>query len=162
MKTLFHAGFLRRASFFLLLAQSMMHHRLSRGGRGQPERQLRMMPRCAFVEVKVLCGRLTRKEHELFAKRKGVADQPVRSQAARVHSRQHKDVGAYVIVDSQNTLGIMKSVETSYVLLERSLPGNGHRQKERIQAGIVEPFAYVAAGRQNDSRLVNTHLLTSE
>jgi hypothetical protein len=56
----------------------------------------------------------------------------------------------------------MKSVETSYVLLERSLPGNGHRQKERIQAGIVEPFAYVAAGRQNDSRLVNTHLLTSE
>ena len=46
-----------------------------------------------------------------------VADQVVPFQATRVHSRQHKDVGVHVIVDSHNTLGIMKSVETPYVLL---------------------------------------------
>ena len=39
----------------------------------------------------------------------------------------------------------------------RSPPRNGHRQKERIQAGVVEPFAYVAAGRQNNSRLALGH-----
>src|SRR3984893_19321252 len=46
-----------------------------------------------------------------------VADQVVPFQATRVHSRQHDDVGIHVIVDSHNALGIMKSVETSYVLL---------------------------------------------
>jgi len=46
-----------------------------------------------------------------------VADQVVPLQATRVHSRQHKDVGVHVIVDSHKTLGIMKSVETPYVLL---------------------------------------------
>jgi hypothetical protein len=34
-----------------------------------------------------------------------------------MHSRQHRDVGIHVIVDSHNALDIMKSVETPYVLL---------------------------------------------
>ncbi len=46
-----------------------------------------------------------------------VADQVVTFQATRVHSPQHKDVGVHVIVYSHNTLGIMKSVQTPYVLL---------------------------------------------
>src|SRR6266404_6310077 len=46
-----------------------------------------------------------------------VADQVVPFQTTRVHSRQHEDVGIHVIVDSHNALGIMKSVETPYVLL---------------------------------------------
>src|SRR6266568_3797532 len=46
-----------------------------------------------------------------------VADQVVPFQATGVHSRQHQDVGVHIIVDSHNTLGVMKSVETPYVLL---------------------------------------------
>jgi hypothetical protein len=46
-----------------------------------------------------------------------ITDESIAFQATRVHSRQHQDIGIHVIVDLHNTLGIMKSVETPYVLL---------------------------------------------
>ena len=56
-----------------------------------------------FVAVAVIPDRIT--------------DESIAFQATRVHSRQHQNVGIHVIVDSHNTLGIMKSVETPHVLL---------------------------------------------
>ena len=43
------------------------------------------------------------------------------------------------------------------VLLERALPGNGHGQEQRVQPGIVEAFADVTAGGQDDARLTLGH-----
>src|ERR1035438_7492052 len=43
------------------------------------------------------------------------------------------------------------------ILLQRTLPGNRHRQEKRVQTRIVEPFSDVASRRQNDSRFVLRH-----
>jgi predicted GH43/DUF377 family glycosyl hydrolase len=45
-------------------------------------------------------------------------------------------------------------VQAAGVLLQRSLPGNGHRQHQGIERGMVEAFADELSGRQQDARRV--------
>jgi hypothetical protein len=46
------------------------------------------------------------------------------------------------------------AMETAGVLNERALPSDGHRQEQRVEPRIVEAFAYVASGREHQSRFV--------
>jgi hypothetical protein len=87
-----------------------------------------------------------------------ITDESIAFQSARVHPSQHQYIGIDVIVDLDDTLRVMKPVETSDVLLQRSLPRNRYRQEECIQASVIEAFAYVTAGRQNDSWLALRHV----
>ena len=44
-----------------------------------------------------------------------------------------------------NTSLRMQSVEATDILSERAFPGDRHRQEQRIETSIVEPFADVVA-----------------
>ncbi len=39
-------------------------------------------------------------------------------------------------------------MKAAAVLDQRALPGNGHREEEGVEAGVIEPLADVAAGRE--------------
>src|SRR5947209_3840132 len=49
----------------------------------------------------------------------------------------------------------MRTVEPAGVLDDRALPGDRHRQQERVQTGIVEAFTDVATGCEHESGLVS-------
>jgi deoxyhypusine synthase len=46
-----------------------------------------------------------------------ITDESIAFQATGVHSRQHRDIRINIVVDPDNTLCVMKSVETPHVLL---------------------------------------------
>jgi hypothetical protein len=50
-------------------------------------------------------------------------------------------------------LARMLAVQPAGVLLQRSFPGNGHRQHEGIKRRVIESLADQLAGCQNDARL---------
>ena len=50
-------------------------------------------------------------------------------------------------------LSIVKPMETANILLQRSLPGDRHRQEQRVQTSVVKTLANVTASCQDDSWL---------
>src|SRR5271155_3439 len=74
-------------------------------------------------------------------------------QSPVVHPREHSDVGIDVIVDFDDTLVIVKPMESSDVLLKRAFPRNRHRQEQRVETSIVKPLTYVAASCQDQALL---------
>ncbi len=57
-----------------------------------------------------------------------------------------------VVVDSDVVLVGMFTVETSGVLLKRSLPGNRHRQYQGVERRVVEAFSHQPPGRKQYMR----------
>ncbi len=78
-----------------------------------------------------------------------IAHVAVSLHSATVHSRQHQNVGIDVVVDLNDSLGVVKSMKSPDVLLKRSLPRNRHRQEQRIEPGVIESFADVASRRKD-------------
>ena len=61
-------------------------------------------------------------------------------------SRKHRHVRVGVIEHLNFSPVFVETMETTDVLFQRPPPGNGHREKQSTQPGIVEPFARIAAG----------------
>jgi hypothetical protein len=58
-----------------------------------------------------------------------------------IHPREREHVNVNVIVNLNNLLVVVQALQMASILLQRALPGDGHEQKKRIQAGIVEALA---------------------
>src|SRR5258708_1106872 len=93
-------------------------------------------------------------QRALFPLFDGVSNCTVALQAPLEHSREHWDLKVHIIVDLNDALVVVQSMQAAYVLLQRASPRNGHDQKQRIEPGIVEAFANVATGGQNYPLLV--------
>lgn len=78
-----------------------------------------------------------------------ISNRAVAFRPALVHPRQHRNTTIYVVVDLHESFVVVETVQPAHVLLERALPGDRHRQEERIQTRVVKTFAYVAPRRQN-------------
>jgi hypothetical protein len=61
---------------------------------------------------------------------------------------QHGHLSIHVVDDPHLPLPRVQPVQPPRVLHERSLPRHRHRQEQRIQPAVVEPFSDVAACRQ--------------
>ena len=59
-----------------------------------------------------------------------------------------------VVVDVHFALAFIKAVQPAHILRDRSMPGDRERQEQRIQPGVVKPFADVAARRQQHALFV--------
>ncbi len=70
------------------------------------------------------------------------------------HSAQHWHFNFCVVVDPHLALPGMKPMEATRVLDKRPFPRYRHRQKQRVEPGIVEPFTDVAPGRDDQALFV--------
>ena len=84
----------------------------------------------------------------------GVADGLIAPAAPVEHSCEHRHVEIRVVVDADLALAVVEAVQAAGVLRDRASPRDRQRQEQRVEAGIIEPFADVLAGRQDDPRLV--------
>jgi hypothetical protein len=51
----------------------------------------------------------------------------------------------------KKTSGLVPSVQPTDVLCQRSLPGDRHREEQGVKPSVVEAFAEVAAGSEDQS-----------
>ena len=65
--------------------------------------------------------------------------------------REHGDLLVDLIEDERIGLPVVPSVQPTDVLCQRSLPRDRHREKQGIKPSVVEAFAKVAAGREDQS-----------
>jgi hypothetical protein len=75
-------------------------------------------------------------------------------QATAVHCTQHRYADIGVVVDPHARLAALSTHETTCVLDEAALEGDGEGEEERVELRAIEPFAELLAGRDNDERLV--------
>jgi len=78
----------------------------------------------------------------------------VPSEALLEHSRQHRDRRVDIIVHFDDVLAVVKTMQPPDVLLQRNMPRNRHRQKQGVEARIVESLANVAPGSDDNPRLL--------
>ena len=81
-----------------------------------------------------------------------VADARISFETLVVHFFQHDGVIINIIVDTDFTLAFMQAMQPPDILCQRSMPGDRHRQEERIQAGIIKAFADELASCANYER----------
>jgi hypothetical protein len=62
-----------------------------------------------------------------------------------MHLRQHGMSQIGVIVYQHVGLSVVDAMQAASILCERPAPGDWHRQEQRVEAGIIEPFADVTA-----------------
>jgi len=98
---------------------------------------------------------LHRKRRALF---EGIPKRSISRSSFRRHARQHGHRFIDVVEDENLRLSMMLPVQPADILRQRAFPGNGHRQKERIQSGIVEAFPDVAPGRQDEAFFIVRHM----
>jgi hypothetical protein len=67
---------------------------------------------------------------------------------------RHGDLAIHIVVDPDFSLARVQAVKPTGVLHESALPGDGHSQEQGIEPRVVESFADVAAGGEDESRLV--------
>ena len=92
--------------------------------------------------------------HGTCRKLQCVAHRFIASTTAVEHPRQHRDVQVSVVVDAHLALAVMQPVQSTDVLRDRSMPGDGKRQEQGVEPGVVESLADVAAGRQEHAILM--------
>lgn len=80
-----------------------------------------------------------------------VADAFITFAALLKHPGKHGNSAIDVVIDTHFRLCRMKAVQPADVLLECSAPRNRQREKERIQSRIIETFANVSTGGDNNS-----------
>ena len=80
-----------------------------------------------------------------------VADGLVAAATPIEHSRQHRHVEVGIVVDAHLSLAVVEPMESARVLRDRASPRDRQRQKQRVQARIVESLSDVFAGGKNDS-----------
>src|SRR5437867_10539711 len=80
-----------------------------------------------------------------------IADGPVRPQSLLEHAHQQRNLSIHVIEDSDLLLPGVETVKAPRILREGPLPRDRHREKERVEAGVVEAFADVLARRKNET-----------
>ena len=85
---------------------------------------------------------------------KGVPQCPIARSSLCRHSRQHGHRFIDVIDDDNLGLSAMLAMQAANILGQSTFPGNGHRQEERVEFGIVEAFPDVAPGRQDEAFLI--------
>jgi hypothetical protein len=84
----------------------------------------------------------------------GVANRFVAAAAPVEHARQHRHIEVRVIVYPHLSLTVVEAVQPSGVLGDGPAPRHRKREHQRVQARVVEPFAHVLAGRQEDAFLI--------
>ena len=67
------------------------------------------------------------------------------------HPREHSHIEVGVVVDSHLALAFAQTVQPARVLGDGAAPRHGKRQKQRVQARIVEALADVPAGGKDDA-----------
>ena len=70
------------------------------------------------------------------------------------HPRKHRHFEVGVVVDSHLTLAFAQTVQPARVLRDGAAPRHGKRQKQRVQARIVEALADVPTGGKDDTGLI--------
>src|SRR3990172_8318335 len=83
----------------------------------------------------------------------GVADGSIPAEPPLEHAQQHRHVAIDVVEDPDLPLPGASTVKPAGVLDQRSPPRHGKRQEERIQPRVVEAFADVASGREDEALL---------
>ena len=78
-----------------------------------------------------------------------VADCTVPLQSALEHSCQHREAIIHVIIDLNDALAVVETMQAANILLQGPLPGDRHGQKQRIQPRVVESLTDIAPCGQN-------------
>ena len=68
--------------------------------------------------------------------------------------RKHRHLAVYVVVDPDLGLARVEAMQPAGVLDEGALPRDRQRQKERVQAGVVEALANVPTRGQDEALFV--------
>jgi hypothetical protein len=71
-----------------------------------------------------------------------------------VHCQQHRHAGVSVVEDLNLPFRRVDAVEATGVLLNRAAPGHEQSKEQRVETGIVEPLADIAAGYERHSGLL--------
>ena len=90
----------------------------------------------------------------VFVCRNHVAHRPVSTHSFVEHPLQGGDVGIDVVVDPDFVFPSVFAVQPADILLERTAPRNGHREKEGIKPGIVEPLSDEPSGCEHDATIL--------
>ena len=88
-----------------------------------------------------------------------VPESPVAPDPLLAHPPKHRNALVDIVMDPNLALLWMQPVQAAHVLRECSPPGERHRQKVSVEAGVVEPFADVPTGSDQDSFLRLQNLL---
>lgn len=63
-----------------------------------------------------------------------------------IHALEHRNMQVHIIINLDKLLIRMEPMKTAGILLQGSLPGNRHGQKQRIQPRIIEAFPNITTG----------------
>ena len=83
-----------------------------------------------------------------------IADAGIARLPLAVHPLKHRNVDIDIIVDADLGFTFVETMQASGVLVQPALPGNRHRQEERIQARFIESFADERTGRNDCKRSI--------
>ena len=86
-----------------------------------------------------------------------VAERPISRSPLCCHARQHWDHLIDIVDDENVGLPVMLAMQTADILGQRALPGDGHRQEQRIEPLIVEALANIAPGSKDKPFLIVGH-----
>ena len=75
----------------------------------------------------------------------------------RRHPGQDRHRGVHIIDDKDIGLSGVSPVQSPHILRQRPLPGNRHRQEQRIEARVIKPLADVASRRQDEALRLLRH-----
>src|ERR1017187_1763217 len=78
-----------------------------------------------------------------------VPDGSISFEPLLVHPREHRNVCIHVVVNPNNLLAVVNSMQATHELLQGAAPRNRHRQEQRVEPRIVKTLAYVASGGQD-------------
>ena len=73
----------------------------------------------------------------------GVAKRPISQSPLRGHARQHRHQFVDVVNDQNLGLSGMLAVEATYILSQRTFPGYGHREEQRVESRIIKTLTEI-------------------
>jgi hypothetical protein len=83
-----------------------------------------------------------------------VADGFIASAAPIEHPRQHRHIQICIVVDADFAFAVEEPVQPPRVLRDRPAPRHREREHQRVEPRVVESFADVLAGRQQNAFLI--------
>jgi len=79
--------------------------------------------------------------HDLF---NGIAKRPISKSPLCSHARQNRDQLVDIVDDQNLGLSGVLAVEATYILSQRTLPGYGHREEERVEPWIIKTLTEIS------------------
>ena len=73
-----------------------------------------------------------------------VAEAAIAADGPFAHAPERRHRAVDIVVDRHFAFGRMQPVQPAGILRERALPGDRHREKQRVETGVVEPLADIA------------------